>query len=117
MRVVMSFVVKKQPVPEGKRPSYRRVVTGPAFGVMRASFLFELMELRVTTIEGCLSIEQLAQGLATAKRALNLSPIAAQALEHGHTREQLAQALESLGTWATVARLQGATDLIWIEDF
>jgi hypothetical protein len=113
----MSFVAKKQPVPEGKRPTYRPIVTGPAFGSVRTSFLFELMELRVTTIEGCLSLEQLAAGLVTAKKALNLSPITVQAATHGHTREQLERALESLGTWATVARLQGATDVVWKEDF
>lgn len=119
MRVVMSFCEKQLPRTKREQlvPQYRRIVTGPAWGTVRTMFVFELMELRVTTIEGALSLDKLAAGIAKARRALPTSPITAEAAANGHTRDDLANALDSLSTWATVARLQGATDVTWKEDF
>ena len=117
MRVVMSFCTKGEPSQGAAPPGYRRVVTGPAWGAVRTQWVFELMELRVSTVRGMVPLAELREGIATARRNLPLSAIAREAEESGTSRDELAQCLDSLATWATVASMQGATDVAWMEDF
>lgn len=101
MRVLMSFTVQA--------PAPRQVIMGPAWGTEHVMEIFELMHFAVSTERGEMSLVQFAEGLARAKRLLGDEPAA--------KRQKVARTLESLATWATIAKLKGATHFRWHEDF
>lgn len=101
MRVLMSFVVTE--------PAERRVLTGPAWASEHTAQVFELMRLEVHLGHGLVPLDRFAEGLGIAKHTLEEQP--------WKRRPKIAQTLASLATWATVARLKGATAIAWKEDY
>jgi hypothetical protein len=117
MRVVMSFCIRGEGKTRGEKlapKGYQRVVTGPAWGVVRTGVVFDLMGLCVSTHEGVLPLERVTEGLKRARRSM-YSDSARLAAQHGHDRDALVRSLESLATWCTIARMRGATDVAWKE--
>jgi hypothetical protein len=101
MRVLMSFVITE--------PVERRVLTGPAWSSDHTAEVFELMRLEADLTKGTLPLTRFAEGLAAAKQKIEAEP--------WKSRPKVEQTLTSLATWATVARIKGATAIAWREDF
>lgn len=116
MRLTMTFVVRDEDV---KPEPYRRVLTGPAYGFTRASFLFGLMNLRVNLEKGRMPIARLIEGLAHARAELKRDdcPMVREAAPFDITRADLVKMVDSLTTWSTTGRMQGADHVVWKEDF
>lgn len=105
MRVVMSFVVRDEDAAGVE--TWRKVLPGPAWGAMKAEALFRLMAFY--ELDGRKSLELVAIGLARARAELA-------ALSEAE-RKEVGPLLESLASWATVARMRGAEALAWTTDF
>jgi hypothetical protein len=101
MRIVMTFVVKCEDFEQN-------VLPGPAWGYAQAERLFELMAIP-EVVEGQKSLDVVRVGLARARAELEGLP--------EELRAELARMVDSLGTWATVAKLQGANAVRWSTDF
>lgn len=105
MRIVMTFVVRDEDAAGVER--WRKVLAGPAWGVGRAEPLFELMAFHA--LDGAKSLDLLTIGLARARAELPSRP--------EPERQVLARMVESLTTWAVVARIRGADTMVWTTDF
>lgn len=116
MRLVMTFVVRDEDV---KPEPYRRVLTGPAYGHTRASFLFGLMGLMVNLERGRMPIARLIEGLRHAREELKrqYSPMVQEAIAFDITHADLTKMVDSLTTWSTTGAIQGADHVTWQEDF
>ncbi len=121
MRLTMSFEVRDEDVREGPPHDvgYKRVLTGPAYGFTRASFLFGLMDLRVSLERGRMPIARLIEGLKHAREELKRDdcPMVREAAPFDITRQDLAKMVDSLATWSTAGSIQGAELVAWREDF
>jgi hypothetical protein len=116
MRLTMTFVVRDEDI---KPEPFRRVLTGPAYGFTRASFLFGLMDLSVNLVRGTMPIERLIAGLSRAREELKRDDcrMVSEAAPFDITRADLTKMVDSLTTWSTAGRIKGADHVAWREDF
>ena len=104
MRVLMTFVTI-----EAEQKDPQRVITGPAWESNHTAEVFELMRLEVDLGHGLIPLARFAEGLARARQTLEDEP--------WKPRPKISKTIDSLATWATVARMKGATAIAWQEDF
>lgn len=101
MRILMTFTTTEA-------EQTKRVFGGPAWETSHTLEVFKLMHLEVELSHGgAMPLERFAEGFAHARAAL-VGQI---------RRPKVERTLETLATWATVARLRGATEIQWREDF